>query len=104
WRRSPAPRRAISPPGTRPISTRRAATGRSNLRRMAKGRLGVIVGLAVWVVVVTGGGLILRLSWPAYASVAEAMTFTLPMLIARLTIGAAATLATGWTTAGVTRW
>ena len=33
-------------------------------------------------------GLIMRGAWPEYASVADAMTFTLPMLLARLAIGA----------------
>jgi hypothetical protein len=62
---------------------------------MGKGALGVIAGLAVWVAVATAAGFILRASWPAYAIVADAMTFTLPMMIARLAIGAVATLATG---------
>jgi hypothetical protein len=35
--------------------------------------------------------------------VADAMTFTLPMMIARLTIGAAATVAGGWTAAVIGR-
>jgi len=45
--------------------------------------------------------LILRTTWPAYASVADAMTFTLPMMLARLTIGALATLAAGWVTTAI---
>jgi hypothetical protein len=66
---------------------------------MLKKVLGVVAGLAVWlgIVVVIGG--IMRRSWPAYASVADDMTFTLPMMIARLSIGAFATLATGLVTA-----
>jgi hypothetical protein len=70
---------------------------------MVKGILGVVAGLAVFVAIATVAGLIMRLSWPAYASVAAAMTFTLPMLIARLSIGAAATLAAGLATAVVAR-
>ncbi|HEX4420142.1 MAG TPA: hypothetical protein VH165_19640 [Kofleriaceae bacterium] len=62
---------------------------------MRKSILGVVVGLIAWVAVVTVAGLILRVSWPAYASVAAAMTFTLPMLLARLSISALATLVTG---------
>src|SRR5262245_2936656 len=61
--------------------------------------LGVVAGLVVWVMIAIVAGTIMRLSWPAYASVAAAMTFTLPMLIARLSIGAVATLATGLVTA-----
>src|SRR5262245_45159948 len=62
---------------------------------MAKNIIGVVAGLAVWVIVATVAGLIMRVSWPAYASVASAMTFTLPMMIARLSIGALATIAMG---------
>jgi hypothetical protein len=65
--------------------------------------LGVIAGLVVFVAVATVAGLIMRLSWPAYARVAAAMTFTLPMLIARLSIGAVATLAAGLVTALIAR-
>jgi hypothetical protein len=61
----------------------------------------VVAGLFVWLAVVTVAGLIMRLSWPAYASVAAAMTFTLPMLIARLSIGAVATIVTGLVTAAI---
>ena len=58
---------------------------------MKKAVLGLAAGLAVWVVCAAVAGLILRASWPAYASVADAMTFTLPMMLARLSIGAFAT-------------
>jgi hypothetical protein len=66
---------------------------------MVKGIFGVVAGLAVWVVLVTIGGLMIRLSWPAYASVEAAMAFTLPMLIARLSISVVATLGAGLVTA-----
>src|SRR5438128_8006979 len=66
---------------------------------MSKKILGVIAGLVVWVTIVIVAGTIMRLSWPAYARVATAMTFTLPMLMARLSISALATLATGVVTA-----
>src|SRR5262245_7805713 len=62
---------------------------------MARKILGVVAELAVWMIVVTVAGAIMRVSWPAYASVADSMTFTLPMLFARLSIGVVATLATG---------
>ncbi len=62
---------------------------------MRKSILGVVAGLVAWLAIVTVAGLIMRASWPAYASVASAMTFTLPMLLARLSIAAVATLATG---------
>jgi hypothetical protein len=65
---------------------------------MAKKILGVVAGLAAWIAVATAAGAIMRLSWPAYASVADEMIFTLPMLVARLSIGALATLAAGLVT------
>jgi hypothetical protein len=62
---------------------------------MSKKILAVVAGLLVWVAIVTVAGTIMRVSWPAYANVAEAMTFSLPMLLARLSIGALATLGAG---------
>ena len=70
---------------------------------MARKALGVIGGLVVWIAVATVAGVILRAAWPAYASVADAMTFTLPMMIARLGIGAVATVAAGWLAATISR-
>jgi hypothetical protein len=70
---------------------------------MARKALAVIVGLAVWIAVATVAGVIMRAAWPAYASVADAMTFTLPMMIARLSIGAVATVAAGWVAAIIAR-
>jgi hypothetical protein len=68
---------------------------------MAKTVLGVVASLVVWLVVTTLAGMIMRASWPEYANVADAMTFTLPMMIARLAIGAVATLAAGFTSAAI---
>ena len=63
--------------------------------------IGVVSGLVVWTAIVIVAGAIMRLSWPAYASVATAMTFTLPMLVARLSISVLATLAAGFVTAAI---
>lgn len=68
---------------------------------MTKNIVGVVAGLGVWVIVATVAGFIMRVSWPAYASVASTMTFTLPMMIARLSIGAIATIAMGIVTAAI---
>ena len=68
---------------------------------IGKALLAVVAGLVVWIAVVTVTGLIMRSSWPAYARVADAMTFTLPMMLARLSMGALATLAAGWVTAAI---
>jgi hypothetical protein len=62
---------------------------------MARASLGVVAGLVVWAAVATVGGIVMRGTWADYARVADAMTFTLPMMIARLTIGAVATIAAG---------
>jgi hypothetical protein len=68
---------------------------------MRKAVLAVVAGLAAWWLCLVVAGLIMRATWPAYASVADAMTFTLPMMLARLSIGAGATLAAGWITAAI---
>jgi hypothetical protein len=70
---------------------------------MARGFLCVVAGLAVWFMLATVAGIIMRGAWPDYARVADAMTFTLPMMIARLTIGALATVAAGLVTAVIAR-
>ena len=70
---------------------------------MARTTLGVGAGLAAWVTIASLVGVIMRSAWPEYASVADAMTFTLPMLLARLAIGALATLAAGLVTAIIAR-
>jgi hypothetical protein len=70
---------------------------------MGKGILGVVAGLAVWMIVVSVAGLLLRAAWPEYVSVADAMKFTFSMKLARLFIGALATLATGLVTAVIAR-
>ena len=68
---------------------------------MARGILGVVAGLLTFVAVVAVAGIIMRGAWPEYARVADAMTFTLPMMIARLAIGALATIGAGLVTAAI---
>jgi hypothetical protein len=63
----------------------------------------VAAGLVVWIVVATIGNLALRFSWPAYAAVEKAMAFTLGMLVARLILGALASLGAGFTVAWLGR-
>jgi hypothetical protein len=62
---------------------------------MARRILGVVAGLAAWVAVASVAGVIMRGTWREYANVADAMTFTLPMMIARLSIGVLASFAAG---------
>jgi hypothetical protein len=68
---------------------------------MTKAVLAVVAGLTAWWLCLIVAGLILRATWPAYVAVADAMTFTLPMMLARLSIGALATLAAGWVTSAI---
>ena len=65
---------------------------------MARTILGVVAGLLAFAAVAAVAGIIMRGAWPDYALVADAMTFTLPMMLARLSIGAVATIAAGWVT------
>ena len=71
--------------------------------RNGENLIGVVTGLAVWLAIAIVAALVMRETWPAYASVADAMTFTLPMMIARLSIGAFATVSMGFVTARITQ-
>jgi hypothetical protein len=62
---------------------------------MGKQILGVVGGLMVWVVAVVVAGVLLRSLWPAYVAASGDMSFTLPMKLTRLSIGALTTLAAG---------
>jgi hypothetical protein len=64
---------------------------------------GVIAGVIVWGVVVSLLGLGLRHGWPAYAAVEKAMTFTIAMMAARLSISAVSSLVSGYTAAAIGR-
>jgi len=68
---------------------------------MAPAILGVVAGLLAWVAIVAVAGVVMRGAWADYAAVADAMTFTLPMMAARLAIGALATVAAGWLAATI---
>lgn len=58
--------------------------------------LGVIFGLVVWFVVATVGNFAIRGLVSGYAEAEPAMRFTLPMLLARLGLGAVSSLAAGF--------
>lgn len=62
---------------------------------------GVIAGVAGWAVLATIINLGLRHGWPAYATVEKSMLFTPPMLVARLTMSAVASLASGFLAARI---
>ena len=62
---------------------------------MGKQIVGVVVGLMVWLAAAVVAGVVLRSLWPEYVAASGEMSFTLPMKLARLSIGALATLAAG---------
>jgi hypothetical protein len=70
---------------------------------MANRMCAVVAGLVVWIAITTVAGLIMRGAWSEYAAVADAMTFTLPMMWARLSIGGVATVIARCATAFVAR-
>ncbi|HTM58764.1 MAG TPA: hypothetical protein VL199_00275 [Burkholderiales bacterium] len=64
---------------------------------------GVLGGCVAWAVAATLLNLALRHSWPDYAAVEKQMDFTLLMMIARLIIGALASVAAGLAAAWISR-
>jgi hypothetical protein len=63
--------------------------------------LAITVGFVVWFVVATVGNFAIRLLFPGYAEVEKAMNFSLAMLLARLVLGAGASIAAGVACAAV---
>jgi hypothetical protein len=55
----------------------------------------VCAGVIAWFVIVTILNLPLRFGWHDYGAVEKAMTFTLPMMVARLLISGISSLASG---------
>ena len=55
----------------------------------------IAAGFVVWFAVATIGNMTIRWLLPGYAEVEKAMDFSLGMLVARLLLGAVASLATG---------
>src|SRR3954465_6674950 len=99
----PSPQRPGSTqrgPTSRARSSSVATSWRSEMLRNAGAVLG---GFVAWAVAATLINLALRLSWPAYAAVEKQLDFTLLMLIARLILGALASLAPGFTTGWISR-
>ena len=65
--------------------------------------LGVLLGFVVWFGVATVGNLLIRHSMAGYAEAEPAMKFTLPMLLARLTLGGVSSVAAGFVCAAALR-
>ena len=70
---------------------------------MGKQILGVVVGLIVWFAAAVVAGVLLRSLWPEYVAASGDMSFTLPMKLTRLSIGALTTIAAGAATALIGR-
>lgn len=64
---------------------------------------GAVAGVIVWAIVATLLNLGLRHGWPDYAAVEKAMTFTVPMMAARLSESAISSLVSGWSAATIGR-
>jgi len=64
---------------------------------------GAVVGVISWFVIVVVLDFLLRFSWHDYAVVERAMTFTLPMMAARLSESAISSLLSGLAAATVAR-
>jgi len=56
----------------------------------------VAAGVVLWVVLAIGIDFCLRTGWPDYAAVEKAMTFTMPMMIARLGESTVALVIASW--------
>lgn len=63
----------------------------------------IAAGLATWIVVATLLNLALRHTWPAYAAVEQAMSFSGAMMAARLLIGVVSSLFAGLVGAWLSR-
>jgi len=64
---------------------------------------GVVAGAVAWFVIVTVLNLGLRYGWHDYAAVEKAMTFTLPMMIARLSESGVSSILSGMIAAMIAR-
>jgi hypothetical protein len=68
---------------------------------MKKIVLSVVAGLVTWIVVASVGNRLLRAGIVGYTAVEATMAFTQPMLLARLALGAVASLLAGYVAAWV---
>jgi hypothetical protein len=70
---------------------------------MRRAATGVIFGFVAWFVTATLLNFILRATIAGYSAVETSLTFTYPMLVGRLLVGAGASLAAGAACEAVTR-
>lgn len=65
--------------------------------------LAILAGIVTWIVVASLFDRALRLALPGYAAAEPDMTFTVPMMAARLTMGALSSLAAGYAAGWIDR-
>jgi len=65
------------------------------MRQWLRGALAVAAGFIVWFAVATVGNFVIRWLVPSYSEVEKAMDFSLTMMVARLILGAIASLVAG---------
>ena len=58
--------------------------------------LSVVIGFAAWFVVATLGNFVVRAALPGYTEAEPAMSFTLPMLLARLGLSVVSSIGAGF--------
>jgi hypothetical protein len=63
---------------------------------MGRNILGVVAGLVAWAVLAVAGNLALRAAWPAYAAAEPSMSFSLSMMIARLSLSSVSLIVAAW--------
>jgi hypothetical protein len=62
---------------------------------MIKATISVIAGFLIWFAAATLGNLLVRVLMPGYIAAEPVMAFTLPMLLARLAVGALSSIVAG---------
>ena len=62
---------------------------------MIRSMLAVVAGALAWILVATALNLVLRFGWLDYAAAEPGMSFTLPMMLARLLLGVLASFIAG---------
>jgi hypothetical protein len=70
---------------------------------MVKATISVLVGFVIWFVAATLGNFLVRALIPTYVVAEAVMAFTLPMLLARLTVGFFSSLVAGFACSWVAR-
>jgi hypothetical protein len=70
---------------------------------MIRSILAVLAGVLTWIIVATVGDMLLRMALPGYRAAELSMTFTLSMMVARLGLGVASSLAAGLVCSAIAR-